>query len=74
MPLPKPSFLPSLLEASHNVISYDPDHKAAARLGSVREVVSRAFTKLEGEGLIKVDEHRNAKVLNEEGLKNYAER
>lgn len=45
----------------------------AARLGSVREVVSRAFAKLENEGLIKVDEHRNAEVLNEEGLGDYAE-
>jgi len=46
----------------------------AARLGSVREVVSRAFTKLEADGLIKVDEHRNAEILNENGLKDYAER
>jgi CRP/FNR family transcriptional regulator len=46
----------------------------AARLGSVREVVSRAFTKLEEEGLVKVDEHRNTEILNEKGLRNYAER
>lgn len=45
----------------------------AARLGSVREVVSRAFAKLEGDGLIKVDEHRNAELLDEEGLRKYAE-
>lgn len=45
----------------------------AARLGSVREVVSRAFAKLEADGLIKVDEHRNAELLSEDGLKKYAE-
>jgi len=45
----------------------------AARLGSVREVVSRAFAKLEGDGLINVDEHRNVELLNETGLKSYAE-
>lgn len=46
----------------------------AARLGSVREVVSRAFSKLENDGLVKLDEHRNAEVLNEEALSKYAER
>jgi CRP-like cAMP-binding protein len=46
----------------------------AARLGSVREVVSRAFSKLEDDGLIKMDGHRNAELLDEEGLRDYAER
>ncbi len=46
----------------------------ASRLGSVREVVSRSFAKLEAEGLIKVDEHRNAELSNEKGLRDYAER
>ena len=46
----------------------------ASRLGSVREVVSRAFTKLEGDGLIRVDRQRNAEIMNESGLRNYAER
>jgi hypothetical protein len=40
----------------------------------VREVVSRAFSKLEGDGLIQVDGHRNAELLDEEGLRDYAER
>jgi CRP/FNR family transcriptional regulator len=44
----------------------------AARLGSVREVVSRAFTKLEEDGLVKLDEHRNAQILDEKGLENLA--
>ena len=46
----------------------------AARLGSVREVVSRAFAKLEAEGIVKIDEHRNTEILDEEGLRNYEER
>lgn len=40
----------------------------AARLGSVREVVSRSFAKLEEEKLITVDEHHNVTLLNPEGL------
>jgi DNA-binding GntR family transcriptional regulator len=44
----------------------------AARLGSVREVVSRAFAKLEAEGLVCVDEHRNAELLDEQGLNRLA--
>lgn len=46
----------------------------AARLGSVREVVSRAFTKLENDRLISIDEHRNAELLDGKGLQRYAER
>ena len=46
----------------------------AARLGSVREVVSRAFAKLESEGIVKIDEHRNVQILDEEGLRNHEER
>jgi CRP-like cAMP-binding protein len=50
-----------------------PTHSdIAARLGSVREVVSRAFARLESEGLIAVDKHHNAEMLNEEGLRHYA--
>ena len=45
----------------------------AAQLGSVREVVSRAFAKLEAEGLVKVDAHRNVEVLDGTGLRAYAE-
>jgi Mn-dependent DtxR family transcriptional regulator len=37
-------------------------------------VVSRAFTKLENDGLIKVDKNRNAELLDEKGLRVYAER
>jgi CRP/FNR family transcriptional regulator len=44
----------------------------AARLGSVREVVSRAFAKLESEGLISVDKHRNTQILDEEKLRSYS--
>lgn len=44
----------------------------ATRLGSVREVISRSFSKLEGEGLIKMDEHHNVELLNEEGLRDFA--
>lgn len=44
----------------------------AARLGSVREVVSRAFTKLEEENLISIDEHHNVTLLDLEGLFDHA--
>ena len=56
--------LKKLLLPTHSVI--------AARLGSVREVVSRAFSKLEGKGLIALDKNRNAEILNKEGLRKYA--
>ena len=41
----------------------------AARVGSVREVVSRAFSKLEKKKLISVDKNHMATLLNEKGLK-----
>lgn len=44
----------------------------AARVGSVREVVSRAFSKLEKKKLISVDKKHVATLLNEKGLKNLA--
>jgi CRP/FNR family transcriptional regulator len=44
----------------------------ASRVGSVREVVSRSFAKLEEEKLISVDDHHMATLLNEEGLRDYA--
>jgi DNA-binding transcriptional regulator YhcF (GntR family) len=44
----------------------------AARVGSVREVVSRAFSKLEGKKLISVDKKHVATLLSEKGLKNLA--
>lgn len=44
----------------------------AANLGSVREVVSRAFAKLEREKLVLIDEHRNVALLDEEGLADFA--
>jgi len=44
----------------------------AARVGSVREVVSRAFSKLEKKKLISVDKKHMATLLNEKGLKNLA--
>jgi CRP-like cAMP-binding protein len=46
----------------------------AARLGSVREVVSRAFSKLEGLGLVKVDRSRKAALQDLAGLKRLAEK
>lgn len=44
----------------------------ASRLGSVREVVSRSFDKLEQEGLVSVDERHNVTLLNPQGLEDYA--
>ena len=44
----------------------------AARVGSVREVVSRAFSKLEKKKLISIDKKHVATLLNEKGLKNLA--
>lgn len=43
----------------------------ASRVGSVREVISRAFTRLQQGGLIRV-EGRKVIVLSEEALRNYA--
>ena len=40
----------------------------AAHLGTVREVVSRAFAKLEEQKLISIDERHNVTLLNPEGL------
>ncbi len=45
----------------------------AARVGSVREVVSRAFSKLEEKDLISVDKRRVATLLREKELKAYAD-
>lgn len=44
----------------------------AANLGSVREVVSRAFAKLEHDVFISIDGHRNVTLLDEEGLAGFA--
>lgn len=44
----------------------------AAHLGSVREVVSRAFTKLENEKLVLIDDHRTLSLLDEERLADFA--
>lgn len=44
----------------------------AASLGTVREVVSRAFAKLERGKLILIDDHRNLSLLDENGLTDYA--
>jgi hypothetical protein len=41
-------------------------------VGSVREVVSRAFSKLEGKKLISLDKKHVATLLSEKGLKNLA--
>ncbi|HUO56626.1 MAG TPA: Crp/Fnr family transcriptional regulator [bacterium] len=44
----------------------------ATRLGSVREVVSRAFSKLQAKGFITIDKSRNAEILDAEGLRRHA--
>ncbi len=45
----------------------------AARVGSVREVVSRAFSKLESKGLIALNKSRVATLLREKELRAYAD-
>jgi CRP/FNR family transcriptional regulator len=44
----------------------------ATRIGSVREVVSRAFTRLQNDGLVAVDGHR-VTILDEGALRAYVE-
>lgn len=46
----------------------------ASRLGSVREVVSRAFSKLMDKGFISIDQRRQAVLLDEKGLRDHAGR
>lgn len=46
----------------------------ASRLGSVREVVSRAFSKLMEKGFISIDARRQAVLLDEKGLRDHAGR
>jgi CRP-like cAMP-binding protein len=46
----------------------------AARVGSVREVVSRALGKLQQEKLIHVDAKRYVTILDEQALQDYADR
>jgi CRP/FNR family transcriptional regulator len=49
-----------------------PNNSAiAARLGSVREVVSRALSKLEREKLVSIDKRHQITLLNPQGLKDY---
>jgi CRP-like cAMP-binding protein len=47
------------------------NQQIAARIGSVREVVSRAFTRLQHEGLIAVDGRRLI-IPNESALESFA--
>jgi CRP/FNR family transcriptional regulator len=47
------------------------NHEIASRIGSVRDVVSRAFTRLKHDGFIAV-EGREVTVLDLQGLKRYA--
>jgi len=50
-----------------------PSHAGlAARLGTVREVVTRSFSKLEQEGFIKLVQKRNVVLLNAQALSKYA--
>ncbi|HVZ79813.1 MAG TPA: Crp/Fnr family transcriptional regulator [bacterium] len=46
----------------------------AARLGSVREVVSRSFAKLEKEGYISVDKERYAVLSDPQGLEKFSKK
>jgi CRP/FNR family transcriptional regulator len=48
------------------------NQQIASRIGSVREVVSRALSRLQGNGFIAVD-GRVVKVVNEEAMAVYAE-
>ena len=47
------------------------NHELAARVGTVREVVSRSFTRMQGDGLIAVKGKRIT-ILDEERLAAYA--
>ena len=47
------------------------NHEIACRIGSVRDVVSRALTRLKNQGLISLDD-RDVTILDLEGLKRYA--
>ncbi|WP_263355179.1 Crp/Fnr family transcriptional regulator [Acidicapsa acidisoli] len=47
------------------------NHEIASRIGSVRDVVSRAFSRLKHQGLIAV-EGRDVSILDLQGLKRYA--
>lgn len=47
------------------------NHEIASRIGSVRDVVSRAFTRLKHDGLIAMED-REVKILDLQGLKRYA--
>jgi len=53
-------------------ITVPPHAILASRLGSVREVVSRSFAKLEQEGLITLDKKHTVVLLNAQGLEKYA--
>jgi CRP/FNR family transcriptional regulator len=46
------------------------NHEIANRIGSVRDVVSRAFSRLKHQGLISMEE-RDVKILDLQGLKRY---
>jgi CRP/FNR family transcriptional regulator len=50
-----------------------PNTQVAARVGSVREVVSRALSKLQEHGLIDIDRNRQVTILDEKALRRYAE-
>ena len=47
------------------------NHQIASRIGTVRDVVSRALTRLKHEGLISLDD-RKVTILDLQGLKRYA--
>jgi CRP/FNR family transcriptional regulator len=47
------------------------NHEIASRIGSVRDVVSRAFSRLKRQGLISMED-RDVKILDLQGLKRYA--
>jgi hypothetical protein len=47
------------------------NHEIASRIGSVRDVVSRAFSRLKHQRLISMDD-RDVTILDLQGLKRYA--
>jgi CRP-like cAMP-binding protein len=59
-------------EKKNKKITVLPHAILASRLGSVREVVSRSFAKLEQEGLITLDKKHSVVLLNAQGLEKHA--
>jgi CRP-like cAMP-binding protein len=64
----------SVLSSAENPATFRlrlSNHQIASRIGSVRDVVSRAFSRLKHQGLISMED-RDVKILDLKGLKLYA--